>query len=68
MFRDFLETEYSTENLDFWTDCEEFKKMKEGEKTTLERARLIYQRYIADGSVREVNVVWLNRPTSCRWF
>ncbi|VDD96834.1 unnamed protein product, partial [Enterobius vermicularis] len=56
IFRDFLKTEYSVENLDFWLECEEFKKMKEGKKATQQRARAIYNQYIAAQSPKEVNL------------
>uniref|UniRef100_A0A0N5AEZ3 RGS domain-containing protein n=1 Tax=Syphacia muris TaxID=451379 RepID=A0A0N5AEZ3_9BILA len=55
-FREFLKTEYSTENLDFWLECEEFKKMKNGKKATQQRAHAIYDQYIATQSPREVNL------------
>uniref|UniRef100_A0A0N5AQL3 RGS domain-containing protein n=1 Tax=Syphacia muris TaxID=451379 RepID=A0A0N5AQL3_9BILA len=54
MFREFLKTEYSVENLDFWLECEEFKKMKDGKKATQQRARTMYNQYIAAQAPKEV--------------
>ncbi|VDD85533.1 unnamed protein product [Enterobius vermicularis] len=56
VFRDFLKTEFSVENIDFWLECEEFKKLKEGKKSTLQRARAIYKMYVEVNSPKEVNI------------
>uniref|UniRef100_F1KVV1 Regulator of G-protein signaling rgs-7 n=2 Tax=Ascaris TaxID=6251 RepID=F1KVV1_ASCSU len=56
LFRTFLKGEFSDENVDFWLECEEFKKMKEGKKATTQRAYAIYNEYIAEQSPKEVNL------------
>ncbi|KHN74888.1 Regulator of G-protein signaling rgs-7 [Toxocara canis] len=56
LFRTFLKGEFSDENVDFWLECEEFKKMKEGKKATIQRAHTIYNEYIAEQSPKEVNL------------
>lgn len=56
-----MKTEYSVENLDFWLECEEFKKMKEGKKATQQRARAIYNQYIAAQSPKEVRLGGANK-------
>lgn len=44
------------ENLEFWLDCEDYKKMKEGKRATLQKAHAIYDTYVADGAPKEVNL------------
>lgn len=54
LFRTFLKGEFSDENVDFWIECEEFRKMKEGKKATIQKAHSIYNQYIAEQSPKEV--------------
>ncbi|VDM37024.1 unnamed protein product [Toxocara canis] len=56
LFRMFLVHEFSEENIDFWIECEEFRKMKEGKKQTEQRARDIYNKYLAAQAWKEVSV------------
>ncbi|VDM96178.1 unnamed protein product [Thelazia callipaeda] len=56
LFRTFLKGEFSEENVDFWIECEEFRKMKEGKKATMQKAHSIYNKYIAEQSPKEVNL------------
>ena len=53
IFREFLRTEYSEENMPFWLACEELKN--ECNKHTIdEKARMIYEDYISILSPKEV--------------
>lgn len=53
VFREFLRTEYSEENMLFWLACEDLKK--EINKNTIEeKARSIYEDYISILSPKEV--------------
>ncbi|XP_030625416.1 regulator of G-protein signaling 19 isoform X2 [Chanos chanos] len=55
VFREFLRTEYSEENMLFWLACEDLKK--EINKSTIEeKARLIYEDYISILSPKEVSL------------
>ncbi|PIO69212.1 regulator of G protein signaling domain protein [Teladorsagia circumcincta] len=54
LFREFLKKEFSDENVDFWLECEEFKKMKEGKKATIQRAHEIFKEYVAAAAPKEV--------------
>ncbi|KAI1730483.1 regulator of G protein signaling domain-containing protein [Ditylenchus destructor] len=56
LFRQFAKSEVSVENVDFWLDCEEYRKMKEGKKQTIQKAHAIYDTYIRDGAPKEVNL------------
>ncbi|XP_006639679.2 regulator of G-protein signaling 19 isoform X2 [Lepisosteus oculatus] len=72
VFREFLRTEYSEENMLFWLACEDLKK--EINKSVIEeKARMIYEDYISilspkevslDSRVREVINRKMQEPTS----
>ncbi|XP_018593230.2 regulator of G-protein signaling 19 isoform X1 [Scleropages formosus] len=72
VFREFLRTEYSEENMLFWLACEDLKT--EINKTAVEeKARMIYEDYISilspkevslDSRVREVINKKMQEPTS----
>uniref|UniRef100_A0A8U7MTH6 Regulator of G protein signaling 17 n=1 Tax=Corvus moneduloides TaxID=1196302 RepID=A0A8U7MTH6_CORMO len=55
LFREFLRTEYSEENLLFWLACEDLKK-EQNKKVIEEKARLIYEDYISILSPKEVSL------------
>ena len=54
MFREFLRSEYSEENMLFWLACEELKQEQNPEGVE-EKARLIYEDYISILSPKEVS-------------
>ncbi|GMT32418.1 hypothetical protein PFISCL1PPCAC_23715, partial [Pristionchus fissidentatus] len=56
LFTQFLKKEFSSENIEFWTECEEFKKMKDGKKSTTQKAHDIYREFVAEHSPKEVNL------------
>lgn len=53
LFREFLRSEYSEENMLFWLACEELKTENNPELVE-EKARLIYEDYISILSPKEV--------------
>ncbi|XP_056602025.1 regulator of G-protein signaling 3-like isoform X2 [Triplophysa dalaica] len=55
VFRFFLQTEFSEENLDFWLACEDFKRIKSLSKMA-SRAKKIFTEYISIQSCKEVNL------------
>ncbi|XP_046809904.1 regulator of G-protein signaling 17 [Lucilia cuprina] len=55
VFRDFLRSEFSEENILFWLACEDLKKEINAEAIE-EKARLIYEDYISILSPREVSL------------
>ncbi|KAM4640575.1 regulator of G-protein signaling 3-like [Discoglossus pictus] len=55
LFRVFLQSEYSEENLDFWLACEDYRDTHP-HFILHSRARKIYQQYIAPQSSKEVNL------------
>lgn len=59
IFREFLRTEYSEENLLFWLACEDLKT-EQNKEAVEEKARLIYEDYISILSPKEVILQILN--------
>ncbi|XP_043490347.1 regulator of G-protein signaling 17-like isoform X1 [Polistes fuscatus] len=55
LFREFLRSEYSEENIAFWLACEELKRESNPEKIE-EKARFIYEDYISILSPKEVSL------------
>ncbi|KAL0978970.1 hypothetical protein UPYG_G00178660 [Umbra pygmaea] len=55
VFRGFLQTEFSEENLDFWLACEKYKKIKSQSKMA-SRAKQIFSEYMSIQSCKEVNL------------
>lgn len=55
VFREFLRTEYSEENMLFWLACEELKK-DNSKHNIEEKARLIYEDYVSILSPKEVSL------------
>lgn len=56
LFRQFVTAEVSSENLDFYENVEEFKKLKPGKKATIQKANEIYNTYLKEGAKRELNL------------
>ncbi|XP_061696333.1 regulator of G-protein signaling 18 isoform X2 [Syngnathoides biaculeatus] len=54
-FSQFLRTEFSEENLEFWLACEEFKAY-DSDTNLLSRAEHIYNVFIESDSPKEVNI------------
>ncbi|XP_074654004.1 regulator of G-protein signaling 5-like isoform X2 [Tubulanus polymorphus] len=55
LFRSFLRTEFSDENLEFWIACEDYKSVGKGAKQGA-RAREIYNDYVAIQAPHEINL------------
>ncbi|KAG3290477.1 regulator of G-protein signaling 17 isoform X1 [Ictidomys tridecemlineatus] len=56
LFREFLRTEYSEENLLFWLACEDLKK-EQNKNVIEEKARMIYEDYISILSPKEMILI-----------
>ena len=54
LFKEFLVSEYSDENIAFWLACEQLKRESNPEKVE-EKARFIYEDYISIISPKEVS-------------
>jgi hypothetical protein len=55
LFRGFLKTEFSDENIEFWLECEDYKYTNK-EIKRLAKSKKIYSDFVAIGSPREVNL------------
>lgn len=56
LFRAFLRTEFSEENLEFWLACDEFRNCKEPKRSA--KAKKIYMDFIATGAPKQVRKFW----------
>ncbi|XP_020348396.1 regulator of G-protein signaling 5-like [Oncorhynchus kisutch] len=65
MFRGFLRSEFSEENIEFWVACENFKKTKSPMKMTV-KARKIYEDFIQTEGPREVNIDHYTKDVTLR--
>lgn len=54
VFSNFLKSEFSQENMDFWVACEDYKKSDPSKFSS--RAKQIYQQYIEADAPNEVNL------------
>ena len=54
LFRAFLRTEFSEENLEFWLACDEFRSCKEPKRSG--KAKKIYMDFIAIGAPKQVRI------------
>lgn len=53
VFRTFLKSEFSDENIEFWMACEDYKKIKNSSKL-VSKANKIYKEFIDVQAPREV--------------
>lgn len=53
-FRNFLKSEYSDENIEFWLTCEDYKKIKSSFRMS-SKAKKIYEQFIKAESPKEVS-------------
>ncbi|XP_040040942.1 regulator of G-protein signaling 21 isoform X2 [Gasterosteus aculeatus] len=59
-FRNFLKSEYSDENIEFWLTCEDYKKIKSSFRMS-SRAKKIYEQFIKAESPKEINIDYQTR-------
>ncbi|XP_074524102.1 regulator of G-protein signaling 5-like [Halichoeres trimaculatus] len=64
-FRSFLQSEFSDENIEFWTACEDFKKTKNPVKMAA-KAKKIYEDFIQSEGPREVNIDHFTKDVTLR--
>lgn len=61
VFSRFCQSEYSEENVSFWMDSGNYRRLTDSEER-LKKAKHIYNRYIKAGAIREINVSDKIRP------
>ncbi|XP_061883574.1 regulator of G-protein signaling 21-like isoform X2 [Entelurus aequoreus] len=59
-FRNFLKSEYSDENIEFWLVCEDYKKIKSSFRMS-SKAKKIYEQFIKAESPKEINIDYHTR-------
>ncbi|XP_055497213.1 regulator of G-protein signaling 2-like [Leucoraja erinacea] len=64
-FRDFLRTEFSEENIDFWLACEAYRKIKSPTKLA-SKAKKIYSQFIEPKAPKEINIDFTTRENITR--
>ncbi|KAK7888639.1 hypothetical protein WMY93_024199 [Mugilogobius chulae] len=64
-FRSFLQSEFSDENIEFWTACEDFKKTENPIKMAA-KAKKIYEDFIQSEGPREVNIDHFTKDVTLR--
>ena len=62
LFREYLRSEYSEENLEFWIACEEYRTMPD-ERQLIPQAQKIFTDFVAIQAPREVNPTSSEIPT-----
>uniref|UniRef100_A0A8C8RY39 Regulator of G protein signaling 13 n=1 Tax=Pelusios castaneus TaxID=367368 RepID=A0A8C8RY39_9SAUR len=55
IYKTYLKTEYSDENMEFWTACEAYKKIASRRKR-ISLARKIFKNYIQSQAPKEINI------------
>ncbi|KAM9366023.1 regulator of G-protein signaling 5a [Pholidichthys leucotaenia] len=64
-FHDFLLSEFSEENIEFWMACEDFKKTKNPVKMAT-KAKKIYEDFIQSDGPREINIDYFTKDMTLR--
>ncbi|KAJ8279098.1 hypothetical protein COCON_G00061640 [Conger conger] len=65
VFRSFLKSEFSEENIEFWVACEDFKKTKSLLKMAA-KAKKIYEEFLTTEGPREVNIDQFTKDVTLR--
>uniref|UniRef100_A0A1A8JHY3 Regulator of G-protein signaling 13 n=3 Tax=Nothobranchius TaxID=28779 RepID=A0A1A8JHY3_NOTKU len=59
-FRNFLKSEFSDENIEFWLTCEDYKKCRSSFKMS-SKAKKIYEQFVKAESPKEINIDYHTR-------
>lgn len=62
VFREFLKSEFSEENIEFWLACEDYKKTKSDHLHG--KAERIYEEFVQSDAIKQVsvNLICINLP------
>ncbi|XP_030063226.1 regulator of G-protein signaling 1 [Microcaecilia unicolor] len=61
-FSEFLKSEFSEENIEFWLACEDYKKTKSSDKLQ-GKAEMIYQQFVHPDAAKQINIDFNTRKT-----
>uniref|UniRef100_A0A7M4DXN3 Regulator of G-protein signaling 1 n=1 Tax=Crocodylus porosus TaxID=8502 RepID=A0A7M4DXN3_CROPO len=64
VFREFLKSEFSEENMEFWLACEEYKKTKSDHLHG--KAERIYEEFVQSNAVKQINIDYRTRETTAK--
>ncbi|XP_053549748.1 regulator of G-protein signaling 1 [Bombina bombina] len=60
VFQDFLKSEFSEENIEFWLACEDYKRTRASDELR-SKADIIYQEFIQPDANKQVNIDFITR-------
>uniref|UniRef100_A0ACB8F346 Uncharacterized protein n=2 Tax=Sphaerodactylus townsendi TaxID=933632 RepID=A0ACB8F346_9SAUR len=61
-FREFLKSEFSDENIDFWLACEDYKKTQSDHLH--DKAEKIYKEFVQSDAIKQINIDFYTRKTT----
>nr|XP_056723503.1 regulator of G-protein signaling 1 [Euleptes europaea] len=63
-FREFLKSEFSDENIDFWLACEDYKKTQSDH--LYDKAVKIYKEFVQSDAIKQINIDFHTRKATAR--
>uniref|UniRef100_A0A452H5Y7 Regulator of G-protein signaling 1 n=1 Tax=Gopherus agassizii TaxID=38772 RepID=A0A452H5Y7_9SAUR len=63
-FREFLKSEFSEENIEFWLACEDYKKTKSDHLQ--DKAEKIYEEFVQIDAAKQVNIDYHTRKATAK--
>ncbi|XP_061221119.1 regulator of G-protein signaling 1 [Neopsephotus bourkii] len=64
VFRDFLKSEFSEENIEFWLACEDYKKTKSDHLHS--KAERIYEEFVQSDAIKQINIDYQMREATAK--
>ncbi|NXU58949.1 RGS1 protein, partial [Turnix velox] len=64
VFREFLKSEFSEENIEFWLACEDYKKTKSDHLHS--KAERIYEEFIQSDAIKQINIDYQMREATAK--
>ncbi|XP_054836319.1 regulator of G-protein signaling 1-like [Eublepharis macularius] len=64
VFREFLKSEFSDENIDFWLACEDYKKTQSDHLH--DKAEKIYKEFVQSDAVKQINIDFHTRKATAQ--
>lgn len=64
VFREFLKSEFSEENIEFWLACEDYKKTKSDHLHG--KAERIYEEFVQSDAIKQINIDYQMREATAK--
>ncbi|XP_009668039.1 regulator of G-protein signaling 1 [Struthio camelus] len=64
IFREFLKSEFSEENIEFWLACEDYKKTKSDRLYS--KAERIYEEFVQADAIKQINIDYHTREATAK--